>query len=74
MLPSMTDYRWKSLITGKINHNFKSIPAGLMISRLTRWAKQDNSQDEIKKYIQEAYSFFTKFEKILDDDIKSIFR
>lgn len=73
MIPPKTDRRWEVLVTGKINSNFKCLPLGMMISRQKREFQKDNSKEEIRKLVDEAYSFFVKFESILQDDIKSIF-
>jgi hypothetical protein len=73
MVPPKTDKRWELLVTGKINHNFKSVPLGMMISRHKRECNKDSSTGNVNKIIDEAYNFFQKFEKILTDDIKAIF-
>jgi hypothetical protein len=73
MVPLKTNEKWKSLVTGQVNHSFKCVPAGLMLSRLIRESKKDYSLPNINKLIDEAYSFFLKYESILGDDIKEIF-
>ncbi len=73
MLPQKTDEKWKLLVTGKIEHNFKCVPAGLMLSRVKRDILRDDSDGNIIKHIEEAYVFFQRYESILQDDIKAIF-
>jgi hypothetical protein len=73
MLPSKNDIKWKLLVTGKIDHNFKSIPAGMMFSRHKREFSRNSSEENITLLVDEAYNFFSKFEKILQEDIKAIF-
>jgi hypothetical protein len=73
MIPPKTDKKWEDLVTGKINLNFKSVPLGMMVSRHQRQFQKDNSKENGRKLTEEAYSFFVKFENILQDDIKSIF-
>ena len=73
MLPSKNDMKWKLLVSGKIDHNFKSVPAALMISRHKREISKDGSAENVLLHVNEAYDFFQKFEKILQDDIKAIF-
>ncbi|OHD16408.1 MAG: hypothetical protein A2086_08070 [Spirochaetes bacterium GWD1_27_9] len=74
MLPEKTNPKWKKLLTGEINHNFKSIPAAMMVSRLKREIKKNDSPEHAKKLIEEVYNFFSKFEVILTEDIKVIFK
>ena len=74
MVPLKTNENWKSLVSGALNHSFKCVPAGLMFSRLKREAIKDNSSTNINKLIEEAYNFFIKYESILTDDIKEIFK
>jgi hypothetical protein len=73
MIPALSDSKWRALITGQIKHNFKCVPAGLMFSRLNREAQRDNSLANLEKLVNEAHSFFNKYERILTDDIKAIF-
>jgi len=65
---------WEHLISGKLEYNFKCVPAGLMFSRLKREFGKNSSQDNVRKLIDEAYDFFIKYESILGDDIKQIFK
>jgi hypothetical protein len=73
MLPSKNDIKWKQLVTGKIQHDFKSIPAGMMVSRHKRETSRNGSDENVIRLAEEAYNFFAKFEKILQEDIKAIF-
>jgi len=36
MLPDKTDKRWEGLVTGKIRHEFKSVPAAMCVARHVR--------------------------------------
>ena len=45
-----------------------------MFSRLKKEHGNNSSQDNIRKLIDEAYDFFIKYESILGDDIKQIFK
>ena len=73
MIPSPLDSKWRDLINGVIKHNFKCVPAGLMLARLNRESKKDNSVANLEKLVNEAHAFFNKYEKILMDDVKAIF-
>ena len=74
MVPEKTDRRWQDLVQGKIQHEFRFVPAGLMVSRLTRKVSKDNTNGTISKAVDEAYTFFIKYEKVFKDDIGAIFR
>jgi hypothetical protein len=73
MLPAKSNIIWKKLIKGEIKHQFKSVPAGLIISRISRSIKNDESPGNINKCLDEVYEFFKKYEKIFIDDINVIF-
>jgi len=74
MIPAKEDKRWEDLVTGKINHHFKCIPAALMLSQITRKVKNNSSQYIIQKSIDDIHYFFDKFESILKEDINEIFK
>lgn len=73
MLPPKTDFKWKQLLIGEMNYQFKAVAAGLIVSRLSRSVKQDTSTENINKCIDEVYTFFIKYEKVFKDDIEAIF-
>jgi hypothetical protein len=73
MLPDKNNVKWKMLINGDIKHTFKVVSAGLLLSRLQREIKKDNSKENYEKCIDEAYNFFTRFEKLFVEDFKTIF-
>jgi hypothetical protein len=74
MLPPIEDPRWNELLSGKIQHQFRSVPAGLMFSRLRRQLESDGSPSAIQRCKLEARAFFEKYEIILADDIAAIFK
>jgi hypothetical protein len=73
MVPVNNDPRWNKLLKGEIRHQFRSVPAGLMFSRLRRSLDMDSSEDNHRKCLEEVIAFFRKYEKILADDIAAIF-
>lgn len=73
MLPTKNDEIWIKLVTGKIQHNFKFVPAGLLISRVVRHVNKSNSATELDKYVTEVYNFFEKYQNVFPDDINAIF-
>jgi len=73
MIPMKGDERWIQLAKGEIKHEFKCLPAGLMVSRIHRKLERDASPPALQSYADEVHAFFEKYESILQDDIKRIF-
>lgn len=73
MIPDTSDPRWSKLIKGEIDHQFKSVPAGMCLSRNRREYQRNPSDTSLKAGVKQLHEFFTKFESILDDDIQAIF-
>lgn len=73
MIPKKEDPRWKDIVTGKINHQFKTVSAGMCLTRIKRNLGKDANEDTVSKAVEEIYLFFVKFENILQDDIKILF-
>ena len=73
MLPAKNDPRWGGLLTGEIAHKFKSVPAGMCVSRNTREYNREPTPERLRKSIEETYAFFEKYENIITDDIAAIF-
>lgn len=73
MIPDKSDPRWKKLVTGEKNHQFKMTAAGMCVNRNQRMYKRDNSEAAMKSAVDNLHEFFTKFETIAVDDIKALF-
>ena len=73
MIPSKTDPRWKKLVTGELDHQFKMTAAGMCVSRNQRMYKRESTDTVMTSAVENLHEFFTKFEKIAEDDIKALF-
>ncbi len=73
MLPPKTDPRWRKLVTGEIKHEFELFSAGLMMTRIGRSLSHDSSEPTVQKYVDETHAFFSKYEAVLQNDIKAVF-
>lgn len=73
MIKSATDPIWEKLIRGELNITVKEVPAQMMLSRCKRNLEKNPDPENIKKLKAEAHAFFTKFENILQDEIKQLF-
>lgn len=73
MLPAEDHVKWKSILSDDFKYDFKLVAAGLLVSRLRRQLKSDNSAAKKSASVAELISFFKKYEHIMEDDIKAIF-
>jgi hypothetical protein len=73
MIPAKTDRKWERLVTGELSHEFKTLAAGLMLSRLRRETKANADPGTMRRCVDEVYAFFEKYESVLRDDISEIF-
>ncbi len=73
MIPSKNDGKWAKLVKGEARQSLKSVPAGLMLSRMSREIAASPDGQTVQRCVDEAYLFFAKYESILKDDITSIF-
>lgn len=73
MIPGKTDPRWKDIIEGKISREYKTVAAGLCVSRNQRAYRMNQSAETMSKCVDELVSFFTKYENISRDDLKELF-
>ena len=71
VLPAPTDPRWQAVLSGQKKVKVKSVPFGLLLSRLTR--QYSNNPENLEIYVKEAHSFCTKFRKMLEPDLKALF-
>lgn len=70
MIPSKSHGVWAKLVKGE--YSLKSVPAGLMVSRMKRETASGDPAT-LRRCIDEVYGFFEKYETILRDDIANIF-
>ena len=64
---------WAKLIQGTVLHEFKVVSASLMFSRLRRSYAANPTPANLAGLTDEAFGFFTKFEGVLQEDIKTLF-
>lgn len=73
MIPDKHQPVWRDLVTGKEVHAFKSIPGGMLMTRLVSKCKIDSSKECLLAAIDEAHAFFVKYKAILKEDIENLF-
>ena len=74
MLPVITDPRWESLVRGQMRHQFSQLGSGMLIARLSRETARDPSPLNVHKCIEEAYTYFQKYETVSKVDLDAIFK
>jgi len=74
MIPPKSHPRFRQLVTGELNHSFKSISTSMFGTLLVRRVQAANQAPAaIIAAIDEVAVFFDKYESIVSDDLKSIF-
>ncbi len=73
MIKNAKDPIWERLIRGELNVTITQVSAQLMLNRCKRNLEKDPSQANIKMLKSDVHTFFTKFDTILQDEIKQIF-
>lgn len=74
MIPSVTHSKWAALVKGDIKAQFKVFAGNMMLSQCNRRLKNDQSADMLRTCIQEAHSFFTKYEGVYGQELAEYFR
>jgi hypothetical protein len=72
MVPSESHPTWAKLVKGEIDHKFGPASAGMLFFNLRLKYKKDPAA--LKGCIVEARSFFDKYQHILADDMKKLFK
>lgn len=73
MIPPKTDPKWAALLKGDVNYRFSSAAASMLFFCLKSKIKADNTAATLQQCTDEAHVFFTKYERILQQDIRAIF-
>jgi hypothetical protein len=73
MIPSKSDPRWEALVRGDIKPNFRAFSGNMMLSRLSRSLKKDDSSANLQRCIESAYDFFMQFENLFSEELNQIF-
>ncbi len=69
-IPPATDPIWADLISGKIRHVFKFLPAKILLGRLSQNIIFDPSPDMLRRsceQIREVYATYSRLESVKND-------
>jgi len=72
MIPPLTHPVWTKLIKGEIEHKFKAASASMLFFTLRQ--QYGRAPSSLPAQLVEAQRFFEKYERLLADDIKQLFR
>jgi len=74
-LPNKSNHVWQDIVTGKKTYKLKFLAAKILLSRLTRSAKDDQSTENINACVDQLYAIFANNVQIpsVQDDLKTIF-
>ena len=73
MLPSTTDPRWTRLIENPGRYSYNMLALRVMMQRISLKVRLGMTVNERRDVLSEVQSFFAKNERMLQDDIRSIF-
>jgi len=73
MLPSPTDPRWMRLIENPGRYPYSMLALKILMQRVALKIRSGLTEAERRDVLAEVQSFFAKNERLLQDDIKSIF-
>lgn len=73
MIPSKNHPQWAPLIEGHLNCKFSHAAASMLLIRLQNDVKQGTSPNALLKATDELHTFFTKYEQLLESEIKVVF-
>lgn len=72
MVPAASHPTWAKLIRGEVDHQFTKAAASMLLFNLRLQHKE--SPAKLTQHVDEARKFFEKYENVLADDIRKLFR
>ncbi|NLT51294.1 MAG: hypothetical protein GXX85_10290 [Ignavibacteria bacterium] len=73
MLPPTTNPKWEKLVTGQIQANFRVFAGNMLLNRLSRKIKMDNSKQSVNDAVKEAHEYFNKHYAVYNEELSKIF-
>ncbi|MBN1782029.1 hypothetical protein JW948_12930 [bacterium] len=73
MIPDKTHPKWEALVRGEIKPNFKVFSGNMMLHRLSRSVEKNGSNGNVQECIDQAHTFFSRFEQLFIDELNEIF-
>lgn len=73
MIPPKNHPKWASLIRGQTGLQFKVFAGNMMLSQCQRKLAYSDTPETLRSCIDEAHAFFSKYEKLYQDDLRTVF-
>jgi hypothetical protein len=73
MIPAATDPRWQQVLTGERPFRPTMLASQLLVKRLLLRVQDDGSPATVAAAGAELRSFFEKYERVAQDDLRQIF-
>lgn len=73
MVPSKTHPQWEALLAGRLDCKFDNTAASMLLCRLQNDLKSDASPAARLRAADELHAFFTKYERMLEAEIRAVF-
>jgi hypothetical protein len=73
MIPAATDPRWQQVLTGAVPFRPTMLASQLLVKRLLLRVQDDHSPATVAAATAELRSFFEKYERVAQDDLRQIF-
>lgn len=74
MIPDRYHLKWRDLLAGKTSHQFDTASGGMLIFNISRKLKKNPSEENFQSCLDDAVTFFKKYEIIFSDDLEKIFK
>lgn len=72
MIPAKSGPVWRSLVTGRISIQSSMVAFNMLICTCKMHVRHDGSPATIDKLALDAFEFFTKYEKLLEPELKQL--
>jgi hypothetical protein len=73
MIPPTNHQVWRKLIVGEKTLRSSNVGINMLIFNSTIRSKRDPSPANVSQLVQHAHEYFTKFERVLQDEVKQLF-
>ena len=72
MIPPTSHPVWRKLIAGEKTLKSSNVGINMLIFNSTMRCKRDPSLATVSQLVQHAHEYFTKFERVLQDEIRQL--
>ena len=73
MMPPKSHPKWAELLQGRLEYKFSKAAASMLLFQLRCDLKRDPSPGALARATDELHAFCSKYERMLQDDLTTIF-